>query len=104
MQIKQMGEFLEVECCSCGECLLIGDGDKINFRSNGDEEPQGFLCAVCYKDENPSGEQSLIFKRHIVHGCMVCNKEYDPNAGFQNLTDDNGDVCGVICPDCLKKE
>jgi hypothetical protein len=104
MEIKQIGEFLEVECCGCGECLLIGEGDRVNFRTEPDSYlPSGFLCAVCYKHEDPTEQQSVEFRRHNIDGCLVCGKSNDESGEFQRLSDENGNGCGLICPDCVRK-
>lgn len=102
MNIKPVGNDLESECVGCGEPLLIGEGDSLNFRmgySEGIEMPmpEGLLCAACNKQEN--GDEELIVKFNRAR-CQECGIDYDPEIEFTPSLDEQGNICGFVCENC----
>lgn len=70
IKMKQIGDDLEVECCGCGEPIIVSDGDSMNFRTSEIETddgfipmPMGFLCVPCNKKENGDNFNSVEFHR-----------------------------------------
>lgn len=107
MNIKQMGDFLEIECCGCGEPMLVGDGDNVNVRvektldADGDEVeiPGGFLCVVCHKKE---GSQDQKFIRIQKKKCFECGKlAEDDDKDFYPKFNEDGEFRGFFCSDCF---
>ena len=108
MNIKQIGDYLEVECCNCGECLLVGEGDNVNVRvektiDNDGEEvnfPNGFLCFVCHKEE---GNLEQNFVRVGRKKCCSCGKSCETESAdnFYPKFKKNGEFDGFYCSDCF---
>lgn len=100
MKLNQVGEYIETECLGCGETLLIGSGDSLNFRMGTKEDmpfPEGFLCSVCNKKEN--GDNDLVVKLQRMC-CMECGVDLDINSPCQVVLDDDGEPKGMVCEDC----
>lgn len=100
MNIKQMGDYIEVECCGCNESLLVGSGDMINVRVADDQkEFEGFLCFVCHKNENNSNENFVRVERKK---CCSCGKaEEDSKSELYPKFNDSGEFHGFFCEDCF---
>lgn len=105
MNIKQMGDFLEIECCGCGEPLLIGDGDSVNVRvgsaidSEGEEipMPEGFLCVACHKEEGSLDNFVRIQRKK----CTNCGKICENEDHFFPKFDSENNFTGFFCGDCF---
>ena len=105
MNIKEVGSDFETVCAGCGEPLLMSDGDVLNFRMSEAEGADfegfpmfgGFLCAVCNKRENPDSQLTVTFGRLA---CKECGRELNPDIEFTTVTDDVGNVKGMICCGC----
>jgi hypothetical protein len=105
MNIKQMGDFLEIECCGCGEALLVGDGDKVNVRigttndaeGNEVEIPDGFLCSVCHKEQGTDQSFVKIQRKK----CFECGKDGESDENFYPKFNDDGEFRGFFCSDCF---
>lgn len=109
--------FLEIKCDDCGEPLLVGHGEKINYRVvdlSGNNESDlcelpnhfslKFLCSVCNKQDDPdqirliSVVNSGLFSEPF---CNICGKkefvslflEMDLNGNFTH-----------ICENCRDEE
>jgi len=106
MNFKQIGDYLEIECCGCGEPLLIGDGDCVNVRvgvaeMDGEEipMPEGFLCVVCHRMEGKKDESFVRMKRKK---CSDCGKTCESdNDNFFPKFDSENNFRGFFCEDCF---
>lgn len=104
MNIRQVGNDLEVECVGCGEPLLLGSGDSVGVRIGISDEgpfPEGFLCFSCDKKEN--GENKSFAKVQRLH-CSECGRDLQEDDRFRVLCDNNGDPIGMICESCDEGE
>ena len=108
MNIKQMGDYLEIECCGCGESLLIGDGDSVNVRvgtatdMDGEEipMPEGFLCSVCHKEEGSLDNFVRIQKKKCSSCGKACESEEEDRNFFPKFDSENN-FTGFFCGDCF---
>jgi hypothetical protein len=101
MELKKVGSDFEAKCVGCGEILLLGEGEEINFRAGSKELDgfgipmfEGFLCGVCNKRENGGIQFSVTFRKAE---CSRCGRETE--SGEPDV-DENGILRGVICPEC----
>lgn len=101
-----MGDYLEIECCGCGEPLLIGEGDSVNVRVgtaldvDGDEipMPEGFLCVACHKAEG-SVDNFIRMERKKCKSCgKICESD---DSNFFPKFDNENNFAGFFCGDCF---
>lgn len=105
MDIKAIGNHLEAVCVGCGEVLLIGSGEAVNYRMGppmdvGGVElptPQGLLCAVCSRRENPGSDVSIKFALMACSGCGAPITEEDE---VEPDFDEEGNLKSMLCKDC----
>lgn len=104
MQIKPIGSHLEAVCSGCGEVLLVGANEPVNFRMGGTENvcgvevpmPEGLLCAVCNRRENGDARFSMRFASVV---CPSCGGGIG-DSGFEPQFDENGEINGFLCGGC----
>jgi hypothetical protein len=104
MKLNQVGDHIESECVGCGEPLLIGSGDSLNFRmgiKDGMPFPEGFLCSLCNKNENKEDQLFVKLQRMC---CMECGIDLDVTSPCRFVLDEDGEPKGMVCEDCEEGE
>jgi len=104
VDIKFIGSHLEASCSGCGEVLLVGPDEDVDFRSCRTQNlggvevptPDGLLCAACSKNENGSARQTIRFTPMV---CLCCG-EGIKDEGFEPDFDESGDLRGFFCKEC----
>lgn len=106
MQINQYGDYIELECCGCGEPMLVGEGDSVNVRVgtatdiDGEEipMPDGFLCTVCHKEQGSQDKHLVRLERKR---CCACGKLSETETDSYPKFDGDGNFNGFFCTDCF---
>jgi hypothetical protein len=106
IEIKPVGNHLEAVCSGCGEVLLIGSGDSVNFRLGAAMEvggvnlpmPEAILCSVCSRNEGDGTEATMKFLPMVCSHCGADLSDCESPPNFE--LDDNGECSGVLCSDC----
>lgn len=108
MDIKSIGNHLEAVCSVCGEVLLIGGGDSVNFRPGPSVEvggmeipmPDAILCSVCSRKEGDGTQATIKFVQLV---CSCCGRDFSDGESvpdFEPEFDEKGEFKGVFCSDC----
>lgn len=105
MDIRPVGNDLEAVCAGCGEVLLIGSGDSVNYRMGPPMEvggimlpmPSAILCHACSKKENPDMSLSMKFAILV---CADCGEALEEEDEFNPELDENGNLKKVLCRRC----
>lgn len=107
MNIRPIGKDFEAVCPGCGEVLLLGLGDSVNFRPGPEMDvcgvaipvPAEILCAACSRRENEGVETCI---RFIAPSCSKCGGDLSEADEFEPDFDENGNLTGIVCSGCAE--